>query len=372
MSEDFMAERVLCIMGKIGSGGVESIVFSYYSALDKSKFQYDIVYENDSISTVPEELLSMGARAFAISPMSHPFSYISDLRKIMKNGDYKIVHCNNSTLSLFPLIAAKMSGIKIRIIHNHSTSSKLEKKRDLAKRVLRKIAPVFANKYCACSEKSGRWMYGDKAFEKGRVKLLRNAVDFDKYVYSESDAEQIKKEFNIENSTVIGHIGRFVTTKNHRFLIDVFDNYIKINNNSVLLLVGEGPLEADVKEYVKEKGLSAKVIFAGVRNDAYKFYSAFDILLLPSLYEGLPVVSVEASSAGLAQILSDNITRECRLNDGIKFLPIDSAELWASEIDKSLNNDRRKIAAQTRESRYDIKKCAKELEDYYTECLREI
>lgn len=359
-------------MGKVAKGGVESMVFSYYTALDKSKFQYDIVYEDKSTYDIPNGIIEMGARAFKITSMSHPLAYISELRGIIKKGSYNIIHCNNNTLSVLPLIAAKSCGVKVRILHNHTTSSKAERKRDFLKRVLRLITPKLANKWCACSEAAGRWMYGDKAFDLGKVTVFRNAVDIDKFEYNECSSQDIRREFEIENNTVIGHVGRFVPVKNHLFLIDIFSEYRKINNNAVLLLVGEGPETDRVKAYVKRKGLDGSVIFAGARSDVAKFYSAFDIFLLPSLYEGLPVVSVEASAAGLAQLLSDKITEECRITDGVEFLPIDDPKRWALEIDKKLSFNRSFYAEQMRNSRYNINHCVKELEAFYGECLREV
>ncbi len=367
-----MAERILCVMGKIGSGGIESIVFSYYSALDKSKFQYDIVYEDRSDRDVPEELIQMGARAFKIPAMSHPRKYLKALRVIIRKGNYKIIHCNTSTLSVLPLWAAKTCGVPVRILHNHSTSSKYEFKRDLLKKVLRLIAPRLANKWCACSELSGRWMYGDKAFKCGKVTVFRNAVDIERFRFDESARIQIRRELEIENKTVVGHIGRFMTQKNHLFLIDIFAEYKKINNESVLLLVGEGPTMNEVREYVKKKNLYGSVYFIGVLPDTSKMYSAFDIFLLPSLYEGLPVVSVEASAAGLSQIISDKVTKECKITDAVTFLPIDDPLVWAYEIDKNLTRDRAATFLQMQNSAFNMDICVRELEDYYSDCLKNL
>lgn len=359
-------------MGVITSGGVESIVFSYCSALDKNKYQYDIVYEDTSERSIPETLINMGTGHFCIPSIKHPLKYIRSLCKIIRNGKYRIIHCNISTLSVFPLIAAVICGVKVRIIHNHSTSSKLETKRNIAKKLLRPISRSLSNKWCACSEKAGRWMYGDKAFESGKVKVIKNCTDTGKYAYSEEKREEIRKEFNFENKTVVGHIGRFVTVKNHRFLIDIFEAYRKINADSVLLLVGEGPMEQEIREYAVQKGLSDTMIFAGVRNDADKIYSAMDVFLLPSLYEGLPVVSVEAAAAGLPQILSNEVTKETHFNESVRYLPIDNASEWADEINNMTHFDRKKLSDSFSDSDYGIKKCVKELENYYDECLKSL
>lgn len=367
-----MAEKVLCVMGKISSGGVESVVFSYYRALDKTKYQYDIAYENSSDREIPSDILASGARAFCVPSMSSPVSYISSLCKIIKNGNYRIIHCHNSTLSLFPLIAAKLCRVPVRIVHNHSTSAKAEKKRNAAKSVLKRITPLFANKYIACSELAARWMYGDKRTENGLVSVIPNGIKVDNFLYNENYSREIREEFNLANSTVIGHIGRFVSAKNHRFIIDIFNEYRKTDDGAVLLLLGDGPDRENIREYVQDAGLSQSVIFVGVRDDAYKFYSTFDVFLLPSLYEGLPVVSVEASASGVVQLISDTVTRECKLNENVHFLPIDDPSVWASAIMKYKDCDRQASGEEMKNSDFNIENGVNKLMQFYDRCLEEL
>lgn len=363
-----MAERILCIIGKLMVGGVESVVYSYYKHLDKDKYQYDFVYESSSCCDIPEEIMAMGARKYKVPANSSPFAYISSIRKIIKKEGYKIVHSNMNTLSVLSLFAALSCGVKFRILHNHSTSSNVEKKRDFIKKVLRPFARMMTNRPCACSELSARWMYGDRAFEKGKIKVFRNGVDVEKFRFNAEYRAEIRKEFNLENKKVIGHIGRFMTQKNHFFLIDIFKAYLSKDENSVLLLVGIGELQDDVKAYVDKLEISDKVIFAGIRYDAYKLYSAFDVFVLPSLYEGLPVVSMEACAAGLPLLLSDKITKECAVTDSVQFLPIDDPEIWAEKIFESGDNDRIKVSDQMAYGPYNIRNCVKELEDFYSDC----
>ena len=179
-------------------------------------------------------------------------------------------------------------------------------------------------------------------------------------------------QISLENKTVLGHIGRFVTVKNQLFLIDIFREYKKINNDSVLVIVGEGPEEEKLKSYTKETGVEDSVIFTGVRSDANKMYSVFDIFLLPSLYEGLPVVSVEASASGVYQLLSENITKECKITDAVTYLPIEDAFVWASEIDKHIGGDRTANYETVENSMFNMKNAIRELEKFYDDCLEEL
>lgn len=360
-----MAERILCVLGNLRAGGVESIMFSYYRFLDKEKYQYDFIYEDGSQFDIPEEIISLGARAFKVPPVKRPFKYMKAVSKIIKDGKYRIVHSNMNTLSVFSLFSAFSCGVKYRILHNHTTSSPVEKKRDLIKKALRPFNVMLANKPCACSELAARWMYGDRAVEKGRVQIFRNGVDTEKFAYSKDNREEIRREFGIENKKVIGHVGRFMTQKNHRFLIELFDKYSKLDDDAVLMLVGDGELKEDIISLVREKDLSEKVIFTGVRHDVYKLFSAFDVFVLPSLYEGLPVVGMEACASGLPVLLSDKITRECAVSNTVAFLGIDDPSLWAEKIKNVECSDRIAISDIMKNSRYNIVNCAKELCDYY-------
>ena len=151
-------------------------------------------------------------------------------------------------------------------------------------------------------------------------------------------------------------------------IIDIFEKYLNKDNDSVLVLVGGGELFDDVRSYAEKKGIADSIIFTGIRSDAYKLYCAFDVFILPSLYEGLPVVAMEACASGLPVILSEDITRECAVTDAVSFLPIDDPETWALAISKAVVTDRSAIAAQMNDGPYNIRNCVKDLEEYYDEC----
>lgn len=360
--------RVAQIIGKWLGGGVESVVMSYYRHIDRTKIQFDFICDEDSTNIPYEEIEKMGGKVILIPPYQKVFKYHKKLKEVLKSGGYKIVHSHINTLSVFSLFAAKCAGVPVRIAHSHSTTNKKEKKKNLLKQVLRPFSKVFATDYMCCSELAGRWLFGNKEYDKGNVYLLNNAIDLDKFKYDEEKRKEKRKELNIEDSTlVIGHVGRFVEQKNHRFLIDIFNEIHKQNSNSILLLAGQGPLMEEIKSKVESLGLEKFVIFLGQIDDADKLYQAIDIFVLSSLYEGLPVVGVEAQATGLLCELSSNMTKETKILDTTRFISLDkSAKEWASIIlDDYSKFKRYDTTADITKSNFNIKKETIKLENKY-------
>lgn len=362
--------RIAQIMGKWLGGGVESVVMNYYKNIDKNKIQFDFICDNDSTNIPYGEIESLGGKVILIHPYQKVFKYHKELKKVLREGNYKIVHSHISTLSVFSLFAAKCAGVPVRISHSHSTTNKMEKKKNLMKQVLRPFSKLFATDYMCCSELAGRWLFGDKEYDKGNVYLLNNAIDLEKFKYDEIIRKEKKRELNIDNDTlVIGHVGRFVEQKNHRFLIDIFNEVHKQNNNSILLLAGQGPLMDEIKEKVKTLDLEQNVKFLGQRNDINELYQAFDVFCLPSLYEGLPVVGVEAQATGLLCYLSDDMTKETKVLDSTMFMSLNnSAKEWADNIFLSFNKFKRKdTKKEISNNNFNIKNESYKLECKYYE-----
>ena len=360
--------RVASVIGRYIGGGVEAVTINYYRNIDKNKVQLDFICDEDSTNIPYEEIERMGGKVIIIPSYSKPFKYHKALKRILKEGNYKIIHSNINTLSVFSLFAAKCAGVPVRIAHSHSTTNKKEKKKNLMKQVLRPFSKVFATDYMCCSELAGRWLFGNKEYDKGNVYLLNNAIDLNKFKYNESLRKKKRKELGIKDDTlVIGHIGRFVAQKNHDFLIDIFNEIHKKNNNSILLLAGQGPLMEDIKNKVKELNLDDNVKFLGQRNDANELYQAFDVFLLPSLYEGLPVVGVEAQASGLLCYLSDDMTKETKVLDITKFMSLNKMpEEWADNILDDVKKYKRiDTSKEMTAKNFNIKEEAKKLEEYY-------
>ena len=360
--------RVAQIIGKWVGGGVEAVVMNYYRHIDRNKIQFDFICDSDSTNIPYDEIKKLGGKVILIPPYQKVFKYHRELKKVLKEGNYKIVHSHINALSVFSLWAAKSAKVPVRIAHSHSTSNKKEWKKTLLKNILRPFSKVFATDYFCCSELAGRWLFGNKTYDQGKVYLLNNAIDVDKFKYNEKIRKEKRKELNIKDKDlVIGHIGRFVKQKNHEFLIDIFNEVHKQNKNTILLLAGEGPLKEEIENKVKDLGLEKNVKFLGQRKDANELYQAMDVFLLPSLYEGLPVVGVEAQAAGLLCFFSTDMTKETKVLETTQFISLtNTPQYWSKEISKQLNSyTRADTEKEITQNNFNIKVEANKLEQQY-------
>lgn len=353
-------------------GGLEQIVFDYCSRLDKEKFEVDFIIDEDSTFIPRDKIEKAGINIVIVPPYQKVLNYQKALVKIFKENKYDIVHSHENALSVFPLRAAKKAGIKVRIAHSHSTSNKKEWKKNILKNILRPFSKLYATDYMCCSELAGRYLFGNKTYKEGKVYLLNNAIDVEKFKYNENVRVEIRKELSIKpNTLVIGHIGRFVAQKNHEFLIDIFNEVHKQNENSVLVLVGQGPLQERIQEKVRILGLEQYVKFLGQRTDVNKLYQGFDFFCLPSLYEGLGMVLIEAQVSGLKCIASSEVPNSAKVTDRLKFIKLyDEAEKWANEILKcSMESERKNFDEEIKNIGYEINFEVKKLENEYIKKL---
>lgn len=318
------------VVGKMLNGGVEAVVMNYYRHIDRSKVQFDFIVDEDSTYIPRREIESLGGRIFIIPPYQKINKYIPALIKLFKENNYKIVHSHINTLSVFPLYAAKKAGVPIRIAHNHSTAAPGEWKKNILKYTLRPFAKVYATHYAACSRYAGEWLFGKKSMERGEVTVFNNAIDLDKFKYDENVRNEVRKELGLEGKFVIGHVGRFCYQKNQEFLVDVFEEVYKQNSNAVLMLVGDGTDRKKIEEKVRK--LRGEVILLGNRTDVYRLYWAMDVFVLPSRYEGLGIVVIEAQTAGLPCVVSDAVPSEAKILEGTEMLNLEKPKEWAEQI----------------------------------------
>ncbi|MFI3260483.1 MAG: glycosyltransferase family 1 protein [bacterium] len=326
--------KIGCYVGKWLGGGVEACMMNYFKYIDKKNFDFYFICDEDSTKIPYDDIKKLGGYVVLVPAYQKIFKFIKEFKKVCKENKFDIVHSNVNLLSVFPLYAAKKSGIKVRVAHSHSTSNKREWKKNIFKNTLKPFSKLYATDYFACSELAGRYQFGNKTFDKGLVTIINNAIEVDKFKFDEKIRKEKRKELNIEDSTlVVGHIGRFVEQKNHSFLIDIFKEVNKDNKDSVLLLAGEGPLQDMIKDKVKNLNLENSVLFLGQRSDARELYQAMDVFVLPSLYEGLPVVGVEAQASGLQCLLSDDMTKETKIVDSTLFLSRkNGVSVWSEKI----------------------------------------
>lgn len=355
--------RIAHIIGKMCAGGVESVVFNYYRHIDHSKYQFDFYYGSDSTVAPPQELIDMGARFIEIPPYQNILQYLKSLEKHFRENRYEIVHSHMNSLSVFPLYAAKRAGVPNRICHSHSTAAKGETKKNIIKNVLRPFSKIYPTQFFACSDKAGKWLYGENA----KFEIINNAIDLRKFAFDPEMRCEVRKELGIEGKFVVGHLGRFCYQKNHDFLIDIFEEIHHKREDAVLIMAGEGELEPHIREKVERMGLSDCVKFLGVRRDAPRLYQAMDVFLLPSRYEGLPVVGVEAQAAGLPLITTDLVTKETKILDSTRFLSsADPVSQWADAVLDSVNGyERHDTEQEMRTAGFDIEAEAQKLMERY-------
>ena len=332
MKQEKKIIRIAQVVGKMNSGGVESFIMNYYRNIDRTKIQFDFIVDKNSILPQRKEIEKLGGKIFEISSYNNPIKYMYQLFKIFKNNKYKIVHSHMNALSVFPLFCAYITRVPIRIAHSHSTSNKNEIIKNSIKLMLRPFSKVFATDYFACTEHAGRWLFGNKIFNNGKVKVIPNSIDIKKFEYNEKNRKKIREELKIDDKFVIGNVGRFTKQKNHNFIINVFYDICKEDDQMILLLIGEGPLEEKIKEKVKLLNIENKVIFLGTTDKVDEYMQAMDVLFFPSLYEGLGMVTIEAQCSGLPCIVSKEVPKEVEVSDKVEFIDLNEFEKWKEKI----------------------------------------
>ena len=365
-----MAEpiRVAQIIGKVVQGGVDTLIMNYYRNIDRSKVQFDFFMDGFETTIYDDEIRSLGGKVFKLPPYER--GMLKNLRAfkgLLEANKYQIIHSHMNSLSVFWLREAKKAGIPIRIAHSHSTASMSEGVRTLLKYLLIPFSKAYPTHFAACSEYAAAWLFGKKTLNSGSVFILRNAIDLDRFVFNQEIRGTVREKLNISERFVIGHVGRFVYQKNHKFLVNLFKEIHKGNPSAMLVLIGEGELKKGIEDLAASHGLTESILFLGNRGDVHELFQAMDLFLLPSYYEGLPVVAVEAQAAGLPCILSDRITDEIILSDNIKLLPIKgSLDRWVKQFYEFKDKERNSGQNSLISGGYGIKHAAPGLCRYYT------
>lgn len=359
--------RVLQILGIVAGGGVEAVIMNYYEHIDRTKVQFDFIVHNDNKIDITPKVEAMGGRVYKVTPYyKNPIAFMYGIYKVIRNHHYRIVHSNMNTLSAFPLFAARLAGVPVCILHNHSTSSPGETKRNIMKYILRPFARLFANRYLACSQLAAVWMYGKDLADSGKVTVINNAIDLSKYAFHPEKRKRLRKALGLGDEFVVGHVGRFMFQKNHAFLLDAFAAALKKKPHMVLLLIGDGPLRLKMEEKVQQLGIGAQVKFLGLRSDVQDLYNVMDLFVLPSHYEGLPVVGVEAQANGLSCLFSTAVTRETKLTKNAVFFDLSQgAERWAEKIVSCTGERNLEVEQEMREAGFDIDASVLKLEHVY-------
>ncbi|WP_062237235.1 glycosyltransferase family 1 protein [Fictibacillus sp. FJAT-27399] len=326
--------KVLQVIGSLNNGGSQAMIMNLYRNIDHSKIQFDFIIDRENELFYAEEIKALGGKIYFFPTFNirNIFKYLKSWNDFFKeHPEYKVIHGHvRSTASIY-LSIAKKYGVTT-IAHSHSTSSGTGPSA-IVKNLLQYPVRYLADYLFTCSKAAGEWLYGKKACEKRNFQILKNAIDTRNFIFNNELRNNKRKELKIEGKFVIGHVGRFNTPKNHEFLIDIFKAVHDKNENSVLLLVGDGNLKQSIEKKIYDLGMEDKVILTGVRSDIPDLLQSMDVFLFPSIFEGLPVTLIEAQAAGLPCVISKNITDEINVTSLVNSVSLlKSANFWAEKI----------------------------------------
>ena len=353
--------RILQCVNNMHRAGLETMLMNYYRNIDRSRIQFDFLMHRQEKSDYDDEILALGGRIYRaprLYPQNYP-AYFAYMKQFFRDHpEYKIVHSHIDSMSYLPLLAAKRAGVPVRITHSHSASIDKDM-RYLMKQGFRFLLPSVATHFFACGEKAGQFLFRGKPYQ-----MIPNAIDAAKFLFDLEIRTQKRAELGLDGTFVVGHVGRFCYPKNHEFLVDIFEKICQKDSNSVLMLVGTGEKEEKIREYVSQKNLSDSVLFMGNRSDVNELYQAMDVFVMPSLFEGVPLVGVEAQFSGLPCVFSSSVTREVFFTDRCKSVDLSRpVEEWAQMVlNQRLEQHR---TADTANALYDVRNACGILAESY-------
>lgn len=316
------------------SSGVMGVIMNYYRNIDTSKIQFDFIYFKTFENNYHQEISELGGRTYLVSSPKRLLKFQNDMNNIFSFYEYRIIHNHEVYLNGILSYIIKNKNIKI-ISHSHNTELSDRRISKLRNKILCHNINKTADIRLSCSEKAGESLYGVNT----NFEVIYNAVDTNEFEFNQQKRQKMKEKLSIEDRVIIGHIGRYNHQKNHMFLIDIFKELNKKNPNALLLLIGEGPLKEEVLKKIEYLNLTESVIMLDFQNNISDYLQVMDIFVLPSLYEGLPVVGVEAQANSLPCVFSDNITREVGLLYETEFLSLKlNANTWADKINNMLGD----------------------------------
>ena len=362
--------RVLHILHSMNRGGAENALMNYYRHLDRDLVQFDFLLTDSNKCQFEDEIYHMGGKIFRIPSLtkSNPFRYIRALDTFFRSHpEYKIVHSHTSSKSALPLFIAKLHGIPVRCAHSHSSQSE-KGINGIIRGFLIPVLKAVSTDWLSCGDKAAIWLYGRKAFLKGKPRVFKNVIEGNKFQYNPVIRQKLRKQLDIgENTFVIGHVARFCPVKNHLFDIEILSEVKKVVPDVKLLLVGGGELQSAITDKAVKYDVLENIIFSGIVSNVHDYEQAMDAFILPSFYEGLPLSIIEAQIAGLPCFTTQgSVSQECSITDLVSYISLeDGARAWAEEIIKSRECQRTDRFDEVARQGYDAATSAKVLQDFY-------
>lgn len=362
--------KVLFVHGGIlAKAGTESYMMSVLNNVDPKHVSIDFAVFGTEEGYYDRELLDRGIKIFRFKYRPQDFTRdqksFLEIKKEIQKEHYDIVHVHMNAFNA-PLIKMfKRWGIPIAVAHSHTNMFMSQNPFVIAaKKRLKKKTPKVADLLLACSKDAGEFQYGSAPFT-----VVNNGIDTAHFAYDESVRKEMRKDLNLENQFVLGNVGRFNFQKNHSFLLDVFDAYLKLDSNSVLMLVGEGELEAEIRNKAEALGILDKIMFMGIKGDLAPYYQAMDCFVLPSNFEGLGIVLIEAQASGLECYASTYVPREAKVADTCHFLDLKDPQKWAQLIFAKRDNPRFDQSETIKAMNYDATTSAQSVVDLYDQLI---
>lgn len=324
--------NVCHVVSALKSGGAESTIYNYSKKLQSEDYNFHLLHQYQAIEKNVFELESIGFKIKEITPKKkNILKNYRETKNYFIENKINVVHTHMTLANFIPLYAAKKAGVKVRICHSHETDLRSKNIiKIFLKFLLKKICIKYSTILVACGKDAGEYMYGKKEFI-----IFNNAIDIHKYQYNESIRKEKRNEFNIDDDTiVIGHIGRFIDVKNHDFIIEIAKKITKKDQKYIIMLIGDGEKETEIRSKIAESHLEKNVIMTGIVNNPYDYYNMFDIFILPSKREGLPIVALEAQASGLKCLFSNTIDHATSIvNTNCQFLDLIVDE-WIDALKK--------------------------------------
>ena len=352
-------KRCLCIVSSLDAGGAETFLMKISRVLSPDEYQLDFIVSAGN-GCYTKEVLERGGKIYEIPLRTKDFfGAFVGIQSIVKENNYDVVlKLGENSLSVMDLIAARLGGAHHLALRSCNAPTDLSRNERYVHEFFKPLLNHVVTTKLAPSQLAADFMFG----EKSDVKLLHNGVDLDSFRYNLQDRLAIREEFGLKDKFVVGHVGRFHAQKNHGYLLEVFNKIHKQREEAVLLLVGTGPIEKQIRERVCTLGLQDYVVFTGQRFDIPALLSAMDVFVFPSLYEGMPNTVIEAQATGLPCIIADTITSEANLTGLVHYLSLyDDADQWADNIFAAYSNTRVDTSVAFTECGYNIRDVAKEL-----------
>lgn len=360
----------------LGAGGVTSLILNIAEKIDNEKVQFDYLTFYDRKEFNEDRAKALGGKKYVV-PIDHYknplirslFKFFYAI-KVIHSSEADIIHINGSKpYDVLVGVSAKLAGVNTVFFHSHNSS--MDNENGIKKIIMdlfKKLIPIISDYNLACSDLAAQFMFPSQILKEKKFTVIKNAIDVEKYRFSEEVRSEYRKKLNVENNLVIGHIGRFMPQKNHKFLIDIFSEIYKKRSDAILILIGNGELFDNVKQYVEKKQLSKVVRFYGTTNEVPQILQAMDCFLFPSFFEGLPVVGVEVQASGLPFVLTDTITKEVNFSDLVNYLSLeDEQEKWADCVIKcsELKRNRSEYPEIVKKAGFDISEETKKLTSLY-------